>query len=103
MLLTYIVDIDLTLSNILLLYDMTYSNKYQKNLEHLSPIVEALRQKVKRSYYVTYVLKHALDAHLFIQILHHSDGYYQKVPLLQLQLRRLQPQLQSSVSQLPQK
>ena len=40
-------------------------SKYQKNLEHLPPTVEALRQKVKRSYYVAYVLKHALDAHPF--------------------------------------
>ena len=40
-------------------------SKYQKNLEHLPSTVEALRQKVKRSYYVAYFLKHALDAHPF--------------------------------------
>ena len=40
-------------------------SKYQKNLEHLPPTVEALRQKAKRSYYVAYVLKHALDADPF--------------------------------------
>ena len=40
-------------------------SKYQKSLEDLHPTVEALRQKVKRSYYVAYVLKHALDAHPF--------------------------------------
>ena len=40
-------------------------SKYQKNLEHLPPAVEAPRQKVKRSYYVAYVLKHASEAHPF--------------------------------------
>ena len=40
-------------------------SKYQKNLEHLPPTVESLRQKVKRSYHVAYVLKHAFDAHHF--------------------------------------
>ena len=40
-------------------------SKCQKNLEHLPPTVEALRQNVKRSYYVAYVQKHALDAHPF--------------------------------------
>ena len=40
-------------------------SKYQKSLEDLHPTVEALRQKVKRSYYVAYVLKHALDAYPF--------------------------------------
>ena len=40
-------------------------SKYQKNLEHLPATVETLRQNVKRSYYVAYVLKHAFDAHPF--------------------------------------
>ena len=40
-------------------------SKYQKNLEHLPPAVEAPRQKVKRSYYVAYVLKYASEAHPF--------------------------------------
>ena len=57
-------DVDLTLSKILLLYDVIYSVNIRKNLEHLPPIVEALREKMKR-YYVAYVLKHALDAHPF--------------------------------------
>ena len=48
-----------------LLYDITYSVNIRKNLEHVQPTVEALWQKVKRSYYVAYVLKHALDAHPF--------------------------------------
>ena len=40
-------------------------SKYQENLAHLPPTVEALRKKVKLSYYVAYVLKHTLDAHPF--------------------------------------
>ena len=48
-----------------LLYDVTYSVNIRENLQHVQPTVEALRQKVKLSYYVAYVLKHALDAHPF--------------------------------------